>query len=148
MSTAIGKITGLIDRLINATQENKVDWDKLEYDEFDDPVDVIYYTKLTGSNEERYILYVQNVKGCITLSMYKEGFDETGSYDNTMVGEPIRSTDIMSYVDPKSYSIFGLDKLYDMIKLSIWEKEHERTMCILSDLLDNIDPYKEWRYCN
>lgn len=143
MSTVTGQIAGLIDRLINATQENKIKWDKLESDEFNDPADTIYYTKLTGSNEERYILYAQNEKGCITLSMYKEGFDETGSYDNTIVGEPIRSTDITSYIDPKSYSVFGLDKLYDLIKLSVWEKEHERTMRILSDLLDNIDPYIE-----
>ena len=146
MSTTIGKIAGLIDRLINATKEKKIEWDKLEYDEFDDPVDIIYYAKLTRSNEERYIVYMQNVKDCITLSLYKEGFDETGSFDNTLVGDPIRSTDIMSYVYPNSYSVFGLDRLYDMIKLSIWEKEHERTMRILGDLLDDIDPYKERRY--
>ena len=139
----IGKLVKLIERLRLATQENKIEWDSVPFNEFHDPESTIYYTKLTASNGDRYFVYVEEVKddesnSHIDLSLYKEGFDETGSYDNTIVGEPIKSTDPMFYADPESYSAFELDKLYNAVRLSVWEKENRYTMHILSDLLDNI----------
>lgn len=139
----IGKLVKLIERLRLATQENKIEWDSVPLNEFHDQESTIYYAKLTASNGDRYFVYVEEVKddesnSHIDLSLYKEGFDETGSYDNTIVGEPIKSTDPMFYADPESYSAFELDKLYNAVRLSVWEKENRYTMHILSDLLDNI----------
>lgn len=142
MSTTIGRITELIVRLRLATEENKIEWDIVPLNEFHDPDSTIYYTRLTASNGDRYFVYVEEVKddesnSHINLSLYKEGFDETGSYDNTIVGEPIKSTDLIPYADPTS-SVFELDKLYSAVRSSVYEKENKYMMHILGDLLDNI----------